>query len=182
MSTIIEFFCFELVFGFTNLKLINEIIATVISGLILTLLLFIINEFILPQKNLTGEWLATVVINETSYNPFRKLKLQFKIHLLQMGNQILGSGEKIKEIYIDGSEKIYKRKKRVKIEISGNYDKKYLRRCKVYFNIIEYGRKRESRSTYFLKVYDSKLLKGSFNSTAADSKGTIEMKRFDTHN
>jgi hypothetical protein len=157
--------------------LITEISTSIISGLLFTLILFLIKEYILPKKNITGEWKAILTINESSYNPYKNLSIEFKIHLLQKGNEILGSGEKIKDFKTDGTETIFERSKRVKIEISGFYERSYLRRSKVYLNIIEEGRERESRSTYTMTVKNSKKLKGNFTSTAADSGGTIEMTK-----
>lgn len=156
---------------------INDIITTVVSGLIFTLILFLFKEYLLPKKNITGEWETLLKVVETSYNPYRNLGIQFKIHLLQNGNEILGSGEKIKDLNPDGTETVFERSKRVKIEITGYYEKKYLRRSKVFFNVIELGRERESRSTYIIVVKNSKFLKGNFTSTAADSSGTIEMRK-----
>jgi len=155
--------------------LINDIITTVISGIVLTLILFLFKEYLLPKKNITGEWKTKLKIKESSFNPFINLGIEFKIHLLQNGNEIIGSGEKIKDINQDGSETVFERKKRVKIEISGYYEKKYLRRSKVYFNVIENGTERESRSTYVITVRNKKHLKGTFTSTAGDSVGTVEM-------
>jgi hypothetical protein len=158
-------------------NLINEIVMTVISGLIFTLILFLIKEHILPKKNITGEWKSTITINESSYNSYVNLGIEFRIHLLQKGNDIIGSGEKIKDLNIDGTETVFERSKRVSIEISGNYEKSYLKRSKVYFNIIEKGTLRDSRSTYILVVKNSRLLKGTFKSTVADSSGKIVMNK-----
>lgn len=155
--------------------IINEIITTVASGLILTLILFIFKEYLMPRKNITGEWETEMKIVESSYNPYKSLVIHYKIHLLQNGNEILGSGEKIKDVYSDGTETVFERSKRVKINITGYYEQKYIRPNKVFLNVIEFGRERESRSTYILVIKNSNTLKGNFKSTAADSSGTIEM-------
>ena len=75
-----------------------NIIETIISGLILTFILFFINEVGFPKKNLSGEQEAKLNIVKTSYDNYKNLKLVYKIHLIQKGYELSGSGEKIKEI------------------------------------------------------------------------------------
>jgi len=157
--------------------LIFDIGKTVLGGLAFTLILFLIKEYLLPKKNITGEWKSVLKIENSNYNLYKNLQIEFKIHLLHKGSEIVGMGEKIKDIHPDGSETVFEPSKRVKIEISGYYEKKYLRRSKVYFNILEKGRQRESLSTYILTVRNKSLLKGTFSSTAADSSGRVTMFR-----
>ncbi|MGV8946463.1 MAG: hypothetical protein ACOH1N_08545 [Lutibacter sp.] len=158
-------------------ELLCEISSTVISGIVLTLILFIINEYLLPQKNITGEWKSTLKIENSAYNPYKGLTIEYKIHLLQKGKEIIGSGEKIKDILLNGDEVEYIGDKRVKISLNGYYERNYLRKSKVYLNISEYGLKRESSATYFLTVKSSKRLIGNFTGTAADSSGIIIFKK-----
>jgi hypothetical protein len=157
--------------------LINNILATIISGILLTFILFLIKEHILPKKNITGQWKTILKINKSSYKPYNNLNIEFNIHLLQNGTQITGSGEKVRDFHIDGNETVFERNKRVKLEIIGYYEKTYLRKSKVFLNIIEKGRERESRSTYVMTVTKSTLLNGTFTSTAADSRGSIKMTK-----
>lgn len=156
-------------------ELYINIIGTIVGGLALTILLFIINEYILPKINLTGEWDATVTTLETEYLPYINLSVKYKIHLLQKGYELNGSGEKIQDIFPDGNSYTFEPEKRVTIEIEGYYERKYLSKDKIFLHINEAGRKRESRATYVLNLRDSRLLKGSFISTAACSKGNVQL-------
>lgn len=155
----------------------NNIIGTVIGGLLFTFILFLIKEYFLPKKNITGEWKSITLTKSTTYTSYENLSIEFQIHLLQRDNEIIGSGEKIKDILPDGTFHVYETKERSKIYITGYYEKQYLRRSKVYLNIIEKGAIRESRTTYKLVVKCGNKLEGTFQSTAANSNGTINMTK-----
>jgi hypothetical protein len=157
--------------------LIISIVGTVIGGLLLTIILFFVNEYVFPKINLTGEWETTVMITKSSHNPFINLTMDYKIHLIQKGYELIGSGEKIKEILPNGEVTEFLREKRVLIDVEGFYERKYFKKSKIYFNICEEGRKRETRSTYFLVLKKHNCLVGTFISTAADASGIIKMKK-----
>lgn len=157
--------------------IVNEIIATIVSGIILTLILFLINEYLLPKKNITGDWDTRITIKNSAYNPYRDLKINYKIYLLQKGNEIIGSGEKISDILGNGEIKEFTGEDRTKLVLEGYYERNYLKKSKVFFKITEFGSKRESRAIYFLTVNDKNKLTGNFTTTAADSSGVILMKK-----
>ena len=157
--------------------LLVNILGTIIGGLIFTLILFLLNEYAFPKINLTGEWITTIKIEKTSYKPFDNLTVQYKVHLLQKGYELSVSGEKIKDIKPDGTETVFIREKRVVIDIDGYFERKYFSKSKIYLNINEEGRKRETRATYFLTFRDLNHLQGNFISTAADASGQIKMEK-----
>jgi len=154
-----------------------ELIANVVSGLIFAFILFLFKEYLFPMMQITGEWETTLVIAKTLFAPYQDVDFQYKVHLLQNGNRIRGSGERIKDLKRDGTETVYEPGQRIKIKIEGYYEKKYLRKSKVFFNVIELGNEREIRLTFFMEVKNSKFLKGTFTTTASDSSGTIEMRK-----
>lgn len=158
-------------------ELLINTLATIIGGLIFTLCLFLLNEYVFPKNNLTGEWKTSITTEKTSYKPFENLTVEYKIHLIQKGYALTGSGEKIKDIKADGTETVFLRENRVLIEVDGYYERKYFKKSKVYLNITEDGRKRETRATYFLTLNDDNNLTGTFISTAADASGQINMKK-----
>lgn len=157
--------------------LLVNIMGTVVGGLIFTLILFLLNEYVFPKSNLSGEWLTTIKVQETSYKPFRDITIEYKIHLIQKGYELSGSGEKIKDIKSDGKETVFLRENRVIVDVDGYFERKYFRKSKVFLNINEEGRKRETRATYFLTVINNNNLNGHFISTAADAKGLILMMK-----
>ena len=157
--------------------LLINVVGTILGGILLTVILFLLNEYVFKKKNLSGEWIAVIKIQETKYNPFKNLSVEYKIHLLQKGYEILGSGEKIKDIKPDGSQTIFKREKRVIIEIDGYFERKYFGSSIIYLNLNEEGRQRKTRATYTLTLQDKKNMIGTFASTAADAKGKVNMKK-----
>lgn len=148
------------------------------SGLLLAFLLFLLKEYIFGRKNLTGRWNAKLLIEKTSYNLYKDLEIYYEFHLLQKGYELSGSGEKIKEIDGSGNTTKYERDKRVTIDIEGYYEHKYLRKSKIFLNIIENGRSRESRKTYSLELVNKQKLSGEFVWTAADSEGEVSLVKF----
>lgn len=156
-------------------ELFSESIATIIGGLLLTLILFLVNEYILRKKNITGEWKMTIEIKDTTYNPYKNLKIEYIVHLLQKGNELMGSGEKIRDILPDGTQNKFLEKNRVRIDLDGFFERKYLRKANIYLQSNEDGRIRETRATYILTLLEDNLMKGSFISTAASTSGSIVM-------
>jgi len=158
-------------------ELSTNIIGTVIGGLLFTFVLFFLNEYIFRKNNLTGEWETEIQIDETSYNPFKNLKIEYKLHLLQKEYELVGSGEKISETKPSGVKTTYLRKNRITNEIDGYYERKYIGESKVFLNVNEKGRTRDTRATFVLTFKDKNNLEGTFISTAADAKGKVKMKR-----
>ena len=159
-----------------NEVLIN-IIETIFGGLILTFILFFLNEFVFNKKNLSGVWKVDLEIDESTFNPYKNLLIEYQFHLIQNGNSIKGTGEKIKETNKEKEVTEYERSKRVTIEIDGFYNRKYLRKSQINLNIKENGRQRESRAFYNLKVENNKKMIGSFDWTAADSTGKLTFEK-----
>lgn len=151
--------------------------ATIVGGLIFTLILFLLNEYVFIKVNLTGEWNTTCKVVTTSWSKFKDLKIEYKIHLIQKGYQLSGSGEKIKDILPDGNETIFLRENRVLINIDGYVERKYFGKSIIYINVIEEGKIRKTRATYILTLHDFNNLQGSFVSTAADAEGEVKMKK-----
>lgn len=159
------------------IDLLVNVLGTIIGGLLFTLILFLLNEYVFPKNNLTGEWETRIKVTDTSYIPFQDLTVEYKIHLIQKGYELSGSGEKIKDIKADGNQTVFLRENRVNIDVDGFFERKYFGKSKVYLNIEEEGRKRDTRATYTLTLNKHDILEGTFISTAADAKGTIIMKK-----
>ena len=156
---------------------LTNVIGTIIGGLILTFVLFYLNEYVFLKQNLTGEWETIISIEKTSFRKFINLKIEYKLQLLQKGYEIVGFGEKIKDIYPDGKEYEFEPQKRTRLEVNGYFERKYLGKSKIHIVIEERGRVRETSATYFLTISNNTELKGKFISTAANSRGSVKMVR-----
>lgn len=162
-------------FEFDTNSIIQDSISNLIGGIMFALFLFGFKEYIFKQKNVTGEWNTINKTIKTTYNPYIGLSVEYKIHLLQLGTQISGRGEKLKDLNADGSLYYeYPVKSRVELEIEGHYEKNFLRKSKLYLLIKEKGTARTSSASIELTIpiFKGTELKGKFISTAANSIGT----------
>lgn len=149
------------------------------GGCLLTLLLFFINEKLIPDHELTGEWLLEQYSEAaTEYVGYRVF---YKVHLLQKGKEIVGYGERIYQITdlndILEFTPTEARKEIATIEITGYYQKRYLTSSQVKFFKIENGTKRKSSSIYIFEFRGKNELVGRFANTAANSYGNSKLRR-----
>ena len=151
---------------------------TIIGGLLLTIILFLFNEVIFPKKNIIGEWKVLITILESTHEPFKDLQIEYIFHFLQKNNDIVGLGEKIKDMRPNEKPFEFVRSKRVRQEIEGYMERKFLTKPHVYLLIKEMGRVRISTTSYNL-VFNKKsnIMTGVFESTAGDTKGTVVLHK-----
>lgn len=160
-------------------EVLVNVYGTIFGGIILAGILFFCNEILFPIPNLSGEWDVNSLTIETTYNSYKNMRLIFNFHIVQKGLEIIGSGEKIKEILSSGRVYDYERDKRIEVDIVGSYRRNIFSSNRLYLNITEKGLKRSVRTTYILNACSKRRFCGSFTSTAADSKGQIEMQKRD---
>lgn len=164
----------------------QDVLATVIGGFIFAILLYLINEYIFKNPLLFGEelnglWEVETITLKSNKAEYIDLKIEFNVHLIQVGNEIKGFGEKIREINPDNSILVYEFAKRPRIEISGYFEKNYFKRSKLHLLVEDYGRIRTTSSNYELTVYRKNMI-GSFTSTAAKSNGNTTWKKINPNN
>ncbi|KKT86586.1 MAG: hypothetical protein UW86_C0028G0008 [Microgenomates group bacterium GW2011_GWA1_Microgenomates_45_10] len=146
--------------------------ANFLGGLAVVLFLFFYKELFRSNKNLSGEWGVINTVENSDYNPYVSLKVIWKMHILQNGDSVSGSGEKIKDIQLDGLENEFEPTKRESVEITGYIEKNYFHKSRVFINVIQFGQLRKSRATYILKYESDSRLVGTFVTTAGNSRGT----------
>jgi hypothetical protein len=149
--------------------------ANFFSGVLVVFIIFLFKEYI-NVVDLSGEWEVETQNNSLTYRPIVGMKLFYTIHLIQDNLKLFGSGEKIAE-EMNSQRVDYVRSDRVVVKISGMILKNHIVSSKINLSIIENGLLRESRTLYKLKMESNDLLVGDFASTAADSFGTIIMRR-----
>ena len=132
-------------------KILTDSSSALLGASFFTFLLFALNEWIIPKKNVSGEW----VVYET----------------------VEGSAEKISETPPNEKEFFYDADKRVTVTFSGYMERKFLTKSKIYFHIVEIGRKREFRTSFVVEIKDSNILFGRLISTAANSKGVVKFQK-----
>ena len=147
-------------------------IGTIAGGLTLTLLYFVIGSRLLRPPNINGIWLFKSKVSRTKYNPYRNMELIFKAHLLQDGNRIHGSAEKVYEL--SDKEILYVGKQRDQLEIEGTIHKSYFGRSHVFLHMRIDGLERSSSGYATLKCKGfsrNARLEGTLSMTAGDSYG-----------
>lgn len=149
----------------------REIWANFLGGLALVLSIFLYNELFRSNKNLSGEWEVENTVKGSDYNPYTGLRVIWRMHILQNGSAISGSGEKIKDINLDDSENEYEPSKRDSVGLQGYIEKGYFLKTRVFINVIQDGQQRKSRATYILNYKSSSKLVGTFITTAGNSSG-----------
>lgn len=167
-------------FDITNCHLKKDLyinlMGSLLAGILLTLILFGLNEYVF-KINLSGEWEVEEIIEETTHLPYKDFKIFYTFHILQKGFEIIGTGEKIKQIENEKTTTVFETIKRTRVEFEGYIEKGYLSETKVYFLIHDFGRLRESSTTYNLVFKEKNLLIGTFKSTAANAKGSVIMRK-----
>lgn len=162
--------------NFTN-NILQDVISNLIGGIIFTFLLFFLNEYILKMRNINGEWEMKNHIDKSTYNPHIGISIVYKVHIIQIGNEITGRAEKIKDLNSDGTlHHEYPHKNRIEANIVGSYKRNFLRHSKIYINILEKGTERETSTSLELKIpiFNKKKIEGTFISTASNSSGTSD--------
>jgi hypothetical protein len=118
--------------------------------------------------NLTGEWRITNTILETSYQPYRHLRLGFRLAVHQDGPAFTGEGEK----YLENGRTIPVAARRP-IRIQGR-----IRQGSVIdATFQEEGRSRHIQGHFRLTQQDRQQLTGTFVSTAANARGSSQWIR-----
>ncbi len=158
------------------------VLGTVIGGIILSLIYFVLHDYVYKLPEIGGAWYFTDSIEKTSFNSYRGMQVIYLALIWNEGNRILGTAEKVSEITADGKQHKYIGDKRVQVNISGFITKNYLRDDKVTIHIEEFGMQRKSSSIHQLSVISDDLIKGIFTSTAANSTGLVVWRKGDHSN
>ncbi|MFT5702123.1 MAG: hypothetical protein ACI8ZB_005031 [Desulforhopalus sp.] len=157
--------------------LLSDIVATVVGGIILTILFFLFREkcFALPQLN--GKWHFMVETKNSDYNPYKGMCLEYVVMLWLEDNKIHGTYEKVYENSSTG-EREYTGSKRTRGTIEGSIEKKYLSKDIVNLHLIEEGKQRTSTTSQSLVCETlQKQLVGTFHSTVANQSGIVKWQR-----
>lgn len=157
-------------------SLLSDIIATVIGGIFITFLFFLIREKIFPHPKISGKWHFRQETLESSYNPYVDMALEYIVIICSNGLTIEGSAEKIYEKTSSGNRE-YTGKSRTRSKISGSIERNYFSKDKIFLHIIENSNSRESSHFYELTIKNKNEMHGSFQSMIASQSGTIKCQR-----
>jgi hypothetical protein len=118
--------------------------------------------------NLTGEWMITHTVVETSYPPYRDLRLGFRVAVHQDGAAFTGTGEKSLE-----NGRPIPAAARSPIRLQG----RVVDGSVIEATFQEDGRSRRTQGQFRLTLRDRHHLTGTFASTAANARGASQWRR-----
>jgi len=156
--------------------IINNVIGSVISAVIIALVFFVWNDFCNSKANISGIWKVENIVTETQHDNFKDMKIYYEAFINETNGHIEGSAEKTAE-YSFGRRFEYERDKRVHIEINGKLKNNFLVADEIHLFLKEHGRLRDSTASMNLRAINQNHLEGQFYSTAANSKGRTIWKR-----
>lgn len=150
-----------------------NISGTIMGGVFLALLFFIVKEYLCPPPALSGAWECEQIVDETDYPPFKGMKVWHRIVLIQDGTDLIGTGERDRE---DSSTGIrpYRGSDRTPVKVTGKIEKNYLSPDVIRIHWEADSKTRKSSSIFELKVSGNKLsggLVGRIYTTAGPCSG-----------
>ena len=154
----------------------SEFLGGLLAIIVGAIIFFVFNDFVFKPPDLNGRWLMMTHIEKTKHEPFEGMIVMFEVILQQDNDQIKGTAEKIAESSKSGAF-AYQRSKRVRADIYGSIDRKYLSKDKVNLHWVEHGKIRDSSSYFRITRFDNAYMSGTFDTTAGRSKGRSEWVR-----
>ena len=128
--------------------------------------------------DISGVWTMTVTVRESDRNPFKGMKLTYIVMLAQRGGAVSGNAEKVYEVsIINPCGYHYQKSARMQSDISGGVLGNVFQSKNFQLLFKESGLHRPYISTVNLRVAHATLLVGTYQSTAANSSGTISMTK-----
>lgn len=157
----------------------NSFLANLFSVALITLILFLLSDYILKIPNVNGHWHLISTTKNAKLATYKNMELYYTVLLWQEGKRIYGSGEKFKEKTFGNVEKLYDPGKRTYIKITGYLTRKLLKKHEVVLHIFEEGEKRRSSAVHFVKLikFKNNKMEGDFVSTISDSSGNVLWER-----
>ncbi|CDG54363.1 MULTISPECIES: hypothetical protein [Halomonadaceae] len=151
-------------------------LSTVVGGIALALLFFIIKEKLFPLIEISDHWELTTTTQKTKRNPFKNMKIKYDLILWREDKVIRGTAEKFFEISQTGHKTYYgKNRKRGRIE--GYIEKNYFSKDRIIINMTLADFGRESDYLFMLTVKNKNLAQGRFYSMVAEQHGHVELTR-----
>lgn len=158
---------------------VPDILATVIGGVILTFLFFLLKEKVFSIPAIKGTWKLTQLTETSQYKPYVDMELEYFVLLRTEGNKIYGTLEKTHEKSSTG-ERNYVGEARSKGMIDGYIEKRIFSQDRVHMHIYETNHKRSSSTLHLLVIIKENgkyILKGNFSSTIANQLGKSTWNR-----
>jgi len=149
---------------------------SLVAGLVVAFILFFIRELFIRASDYSGVFYTMSTVEESTYRPYKGMKLFHTLVLYSDGYVVSGTSEKTGDINAERSYE-YPGATKIRGEVSGRIERNYLWSTVMNLHIVEQGADRPSTSFMSIKVsrvnFKSSKDSGKFFSTAAQSKGKL---------
>ena len=160
----------------------GQVVGAAVTTVTLSVGYMFFNDYIAPAPELAGRWKFTVVYEDTGLAEFDGLRVTYEALLIQEGLDLSGTGEKLSDRG-PGIEPVdYDSSRRTDIEIMGTITRNYFSLDALVIHYREAGRRRESSTLHELEYFDAETMCGCFESTIADTAGSVWWGRVDDRN
>ena len=157
----------------------KQVVGAAVTTATLSVGFMIFNDFIAPPPDLAGRWKFTVVYEDTALASFQDLNVTYQALLIQEGLELSGTGEKLSDRGPNSDPVDYDSDRRTSIQIVGNVSRAYFSRDKLVIHYNEAGHRRDSATLHQLEYFDAQTMCGCFQSTIADTYGSVWWERLD---
>lgn len=150
-----------------------NIAGTLVGGIFLTLLFFIVKEYLCPLPQISGAWECEQLVEKTPHPPYMGMKVWYRVLLIQDGANLVGTGERDREDSSTGVRS-YGGSDRTPIQVKGKIEKNYLSPDVIRIHWEADGEARKSSTFFNLKVSGNKFnggLIGRVYTTAGPCQG-----------
>ncbi|MBQ0217323.1 hypothetical protein KAH39_08415 [Alcaligenes faecalis] len=160
----------------------NGFYGSFLAAVSFALVVFFIKEYLNPAKDINGNFFVYSKTISSSYGAYIDLVTERNIVIFSDGKSVRGTSEKTREKKIDVDIFEYKHHDRVRADVEGFIERRYLRSSKLHLHLIEDNKKSRVSTVYFQInlgwwFRGNGKKKGNFYATAADSKGEVLLCR-----
>lgn len=155
---------------------VSDVVATVIGGVLLAMLFFLLKERAFPLPDINGRWFFELRTKRTEYGPYQGMVLRYLAFLWRQGSQVHGTIEKLHEISSTG-ERSFVGVNRTRGSVTGCVEKNYSAPDRIVLHIVEEGTARQSSHLQELVMGTTGCMTGTFLWTVAEQSGDVTWQR-----
>lgn len=159
-----------------NFGIASSNYGSLIAALLAAFILFLVRELLIKAKNYSGVFFVASTVEQSSYRPYKGMRIFYTLVLCSDGHDVYGTSEKTGDIDKKRSYE-YRGVDKTRGVVTGRVERNYLRSTVMSLHIVEDGANRQTSSFMTIKVrryrWWRKVEAGTFYSTAANSKGVL---------
>lgn len=159
-----------------NFGIASSNYGSLVAALLAAFILFSVRELLIKAKNYSGVFFVASTVEESTYRPYKGMRIFYTLVLCSDGHNVYGTSEKTGDIDKKRSYE-YRGADKTRGIVTGRVERNYLRSTVMSLHIVEDGANRQTSSLMTIKIrryrWWRKVEVGTFYSTAANSKGIL---------